>query len=110
VYQQWDIRNERFPMTIDYDHRTDTRFYEWRTGIPGMTIWLKHCLEENGKEWRTAGATFMENATHRRDVGSKWQMWMERISQEQRLKCELLPFWGSHHPVNRNGQLAISYT
>lgn len=110
VYQTWTVRNERFPMTLDYDHRTDTILYEWRADASGMNVWMKKCLEENGKEWKTIGVTWTENASLRRDAANKWQNWMERASEEGRLQYELLPFWGMDHPTIRNGQLAISYS
>ena len=110
VYQTWSVRNERFPMTLDYDHRTDTIVHEWKPDTSGMSIWMKRCLEETGHEWKTVGVTWTGNAASRRDAGSKWQQWMERVSEEERLKYELLPFWGVDHPTARNGQLAISYS
>lgn len=110
VYQIFEVRNERFPMTLNYDHRTDIRSCKWKTGINGMTIWMKHCIEETGKEWRNVGVTWLENTTQRSDVGTKWRNWMEYICEEERLTCELLPFWGNERPIIRNGQPAISYS
>lgn len=88
---QWDLKNERFPMEQFFEQRIDIKQYCWEKSNHIQYI-LKECLEEKGQHWFSCQVM----VPFGNYLGDEWKQWVQWGGQQYRSREQIKPFWGDY--------------